>query len=167
MGQHPIAVKTIIVGLGNPILGDDGIGWKIAQEIEDHLKNTRDISINNIQCIDIQLLSNGGISLMEHLVGYNRAILIDAISTHSQPVGEIIRTNLESFQFPECGYISSAHDTSLKTALELGKRMGLDLPDEIYIIGIEIENIYEFSDVLSPSVSSAIPNAVQYVLDLI
>ena len=65
-------MKTMVIGLGNPILGDDGVGWKVAEEVRKQLPC--DMSVN------VDCLSVGGISLMEHLIGYDRAILIDAFA---------------------------------------------------------------------------------------
>ena len=60
-------MKTLVVGLGNPTLGDDGVGWKVAEEIEQHLPHGQSIAVDR--------LSLGGISLMEHLIGYDRTIV--------------------------------------------------------------------------------------------
>ena len=60
---------TLVVGLGNPILGDDGVGWRVIDEL-DELEHD-DASLQQA-CV-------GGVSLMELLVGYRRAIIVDAI----------------------------------------------------------------------------------------
>jgi hydrogenase maturation protease len=59
---------------------------------------------------------------------------------------------------------ASAHDTSLVTALDMGRRMGLSLPKEISIFAIEVENVTEFSDHSTPRVTEAIPAVVKAVL---
>jgi len=65
--------KTIVIGLGNPILTDDGVGVKIAYELE------RAIGPNLPSNLTITEASVGGLRLMELLIGYDRAILVDAI----------------------------------------------------------------------------------------
>ena len=72
------AMKIIVVGLGNPILGDDGVGWKVAEEFAN-------IDPFKSRSIDVDYLSVGGLTLMEHMVGYQHAILIDAIQTGKHP----------------------------------------------------------------------------------
>jgi hydrogenase maturation protease len=155
--------STIIVGLGNPILGDDGIGWRIAEEVEKQLildpKLAKDI--------DVECLALGGLSLMEHLVGYQRAILIDAMNIGIGPQGSIHCFALDELPDYAGGHLTSTHDTSLPTALSMGSSMGALLPDEITIIGIESANVYDFSEELTPPVAEALPTAVKTVLDLI
>ena len=80
-------MKTLIVGLGNPILGDDGIGWKVAEEMEKHLTEGAPV--------EVMCLSLGGISLMEHLIGYDHVILVDAFEMDA-PVGFDLGIEVES-----------------------------------------------------------------------
>ena len=151
-------MKSLVVGLGNPILGDDGVGWKIAEEVKKHL--TPDLPVY------IDFLSLGGISLMEHLIGYERAILIDAV-TSDQEIGSVIVSNLNEMPDYSAFHITSAHDTSLQNALKLGKSMGVSLPKEIIVVGIATDHIYDFSEALSPAVARAIPKATEIVINLL
>ncbi len=152
-------MKTLVVGLGNPILGDDGIGWRIAQE----LQNAGNLPMD----VDVAFLAVGGISLMEALVGYKRAIIIDAIVTHQAPVGTISRLILENLPDMSSGHLSSAHDTSLQNALQMGRELGVQLPDEIIVVAIESQKVYEFSETLTQPVSAAIPDAVRLIKSLL
>ena len=151
-------MKTIIIGLGNPILGDDGVGWKIAEELKKHL--SPDLPIH------VELLSLGGLSLMEHLIGYERAILIDAIASDLEP-GSIITAKLSELPDVSALHTTSAHDTSLQNALKLGKSMGADLPEDVTVVGIATNRVYDFSEELSLPVSQAISKATQIVIDLL
>ena len=60
--------------------------------------------------------------------------------------------------------MTAAHDTSLQTALQLGRTMGASLPDDIRIVGIEAERVYDFSEELSPEIAAAVPQALRLVL---
>jgi hydrogenase maturation protease len=151
-------MKTIIVGLGNPILGDDGVGWKVAEELKKHL--SPDMPIH------VELLSLGGLSLMEHLIGYERAILIDAIDSDLEP-GSIITSKLSELPDVAAFHTSSAHDISLQNALKLGKSMGADLPEQVTVVGIATNHVYDFSEELSRPVSQAISKATRIVIDLL
>lgn len=159
IGTYIITLKTLIVGLGNPILGDDGVGWRIAQELQ--------IAGNLPSDADVICLAVGGISLMESLVGYKRAIIIDAIVTHKAPIGTIRRLKLEDLTDPSSGHLSSAHDTSLQNALRIGHDLGIQLPDEIVVLTIESQKVYDFSEDLTPAVSAAIPNAISNIMELL
>lgn len=151
-------MKTIVIGLGNPILGDDGVGWVVARDVEKRLDPEAGI--------DVDCLSLGGISLMEHLIGYDRAILIDAFLTR-QKEGSIVTGRLEDLPNTSAFHLTSAHDMSLQQAIILGRKMGAKLPEEIMVVGISAKHIYDFSEDISPSVSRAIPKAVQLVVKLL
>jgi hydrogenase maturation protease len=157
---HP---KTLIVGLGNPILGDDAIGWRVAERIQTRLA----LEPAGAPGLVVDCLALGGLSLMERLVGYERAIIIDAITTGQGPPGAVSCFPLESLPDHSAGHTTAAHDTSLATAITLGRTMGAALPDHITIVAVEAEQVYDFSEELSPEIAAAIPQAEQVVLDLI
>ena len=152
-------MKTLVIGLGNPILGDDGVGWQIAHELQQIKPIPSDVTI---ECLGI-----GGISLMEALIDYDRAILIDAIVTRQSPIGSINHVKLEDLPNPSLGHMSSAHDTSLLNALHMGQSLGAHLPEDISVVTIESQNVYEFSERLTPAVAAAIPEAIRIILDLL
>ncbi|MEZ4515994.1 MAG: hydrogenase maturation protease [Chloroflexota bacterium] len=147
---------TLVIGLGNPILGDDGIGWCVA-----------DVVASLAPDVEVDFLSLGGLSLMERLIGYRRAIIIDAIQTRHGQCGDIHIMPLDVLPDFSAGHTTAVHDTSLRTAINLGQSMGADLPSEVIVVGIEAERIYDFSDELSPPVEAAISIAAQAVLNLL
>jgi hydrogenase maturation protease len=155
--------STIVVGLGNPILGDDGIGWRVAEKVLEHLSANLEIARD----VDVVCLSLGGISLMENLIGYQRAVLVDAIQLDQGPHGSVHVFQLDKLPDHACGHLSSSHDTSLQTALTLGRSMGAVLPEEIIVVGIESTCVYDFSEELTPLVAAAVPEAVKHVFELI
>jgi hydrogenase maturation protease len=152
-------VKTLVVGLGNPILGDDGIGWQIAQTLQHVKEIPSDVSI---ECLAI-----GGISLMEELIDYDRAILIDSIVTHQVPVGTVTCFKLGDLPNMTSGHMSSAHDTSLVDALQMGRSLGANLPEDITIVTVESQKVYEFSEEMTPPVEAAVPPALKIIQDLL
>lgn len=161
--------STLIIGLGNPILGDDGIGWSVAQEIENQLSSLdtqthlRELP-KNLQIIKLSL---GGLRLMEMMIGFDYAILIDAISTGTYPPGTIVVFPLNQLPNHSVGHLTSSHDTSLQNALKIGRSLGTKLPDKITVVGIEIDITYDFSDELSEPINASIPEATKKVMELI
>jgi hydrogenase maturation protease len=151
-------MKTIVIGLGNPILGDDGVGWKVAEEIKKQLPVDSHV--------DVACLSLGGISLMEHLIGYERAILIDAFAL-DEPLGSILILKLSDLPNYSAYHTTSAHDASLQHAIELGKSMGAQLPDDVEVVGIATKRVHDFSEELSTPVADAVPFAAHIVIDLL
>jgi len=167
--------KILVIGLGNPILGDDGVGWKVAEEVKAHLPSPRlrHPSPNGRgdggegSTIEVECLSLGGLSLMEHLLGYERAIIVDSMETGQGPAGSVRTFPLASLPDPMSGHSASAHDTSLMTALKTAEVIGADIPRRVDVVAIEAQNVYDFSEELSPPVAAAVPEAVQAVFDLL
>ena len=100
-------MKTIVIGLGNPILGDDGIGWKVAERSS---SNWRLIRLSMWSFFPRRDQPDGT------PIGYERAILIDAV-TSDQEIGSVIVSNLNEMPDYSAFHITSAHDTSLQTRL--------------------------------------------------
>ncbi len=151
-------MKTLVVGLGNPILGDDGVGWKVAEEAKKLLPVD--------SCVDVEYLSLGGISLMEHLIGYSRAILVDSFAL-DEPIGSILILKLNDLPNYSAYHTTSPHDTSLQNAIALGKAMGAKLPDEVMVVGVATKRIHEFGESLSPPVAEAVSLAAKFVFELL
>jgi hydrogenase maturation protease len=165
-------MKTIIIGLGNPILGDDGVGWKVAEEVKKQLslspfpsspekRDKRDRA-----GIDVQFLSLGGISLMENLIGYDRAILIDAVASEEE-IGSVIVSELTELPDVSAYHLTSVHDLSLQTAIKLGKTMGAVLPERVIVVGIATHLVHDFGEELSLPVSQSIAKAARIVIELL
>ena len=150
-------MKTLILGLGNPILTDDGIGVLVAESVRYQLPADTPIDINEV--------SVGGLTLMESMIGYDRVILIDALQHKYGKPGDIHRMTLADLKtISPTQHTASPHDANLITALEMGRRMGLHLPQDVVIYAIEVENISEFSDQPTPSVAAAIPWVTDAIL---
>jgi len=146
-------MKTLVLGLGNSILSDDGVGIKVAQELSEKLRDPQ---------VTIAESSLAGISLLDFVVGYDQVIIIDAIQTKEENVGQIHRMGLEDFSFSK--HLSSPHQINLVTALELGKMLNLEIPQKITIFAVEAKDVTTFSEKCTPEVQQAIPKVVQMVL---
>ncbi len=154
-------MQTLIVGLGNPVLGDDGVGWRVAERVIQELQRQS----YDRELVDVICLSVGGLSLMEHLVGYERAILVDAIDTGQGSPGSVSTYNFNELPNPGAGHTSSTHDTTLQAAIEMGRSIGLELPEKITIIAVNIHVDYTFTESLTPQVAATVPLAAQKVLE--
>jgi hydrogenase maturation protease len=152
-------VKTLVIGLGNPILGDDGVGWKVAERVS--------AIINHHTCVEVDCVSLGGLSLMERMLGYQRVILVDSMKTGQGAVGNVRVLPLLALPNPMASHSASAHDTSLMSALQVARSMGADVPERVDVVVIESGNIYDFSEELSPKVAAAVPVAVHKILELL
>lgn len=150
--------KTLVIGLGNPILTDDAAGIKVARAL-----HAGPLPAG----VDVAELSVGGLALMEAMVGYERAVLIDAIKTRGGAPGQVYTLALDDL--PGTLNTASAHDVNLATALATGRRLGAPLPEDadIHIIAIEAEDVLTFGEQCTPAVEAAIPVAARRVLALL
>jgi hydrogenase maturation protease len=145
--------KTLVLGLGNPILCDDGVGNAVARELEKQLDPA---------VATVAEASLGGLNLLDLMVGYERVIIIDAIQTEGGKPGQIYRFGPETLKTTR--YTASPHDVNLPTALELGKKLGLAMPREIVIFAVEVEDTVNFREECTPAVAAAIPICVEMVM---
>jgi hydrogenase maturation protease len=146
--------QTVVVGLGNPILSDDGVGIQVAALVRQQLQSEMDIEVITVYA--------GGLRLMEAIAGYRRAIIIDAMKSGQQPAGSIRVFPLAAASGTR--HTFCAHDGDLGTILTLARDLGLAIPQEITIIGIEALEMEIFSEELSPAVRAALPAAVAAVV---
>jgi hydrogenase maturation protease len=156
--------RTLILGLGNPVLGDDGAGWHVADLVR---TQAQALDVGWRRDVEFDSVSVGGLSLMERVLGYDRVILIDAMQTGLETAGQVRVWRLDELPNPGAGHSSSAHDATLMTALEFARATGAEIPARIEVVGIEAVKVVEFSDALTEAVSSAVPQAARTVWDLL
>jgi hydrogenase maturation protease len=149
---------VLVLGLGNPILTDDGVGVRVADAVRARLPAGAPVELREV--------SIGGLALMEHMVGHERVILIDAIQSEGGQPGAIRRMTLDDLrEMSPTQHSASPHDASLVTALDTAGRMGFTLPSEVIIFAIEVTNVTDFGDRPTPAVAQAIPRVTRSVLD--
>ena len=153
----------LVVGLGNPILGDDGVGWRIVEQVEAAFDGK---GVDGRE-IEFEYYSLGGLSLMERMEGYRDVIVVDSILTGKRPKGTIYSLPLSNLPDFSYGHTTAIHDASLSTALEVGRSMGLVLPEDVWIVAVEAELVYDFSEELSPEVERSVPRAVGVVKNIL
>ncbi len=146
-----------MLGIGNEILTDDGIGPKLIHDLDknqfpDH--------------IVYQNASLGGLELLEIIKDFDTVFIIDAIRTLKNDPGTVYCYTPDDFK--ETLHLSNLHDINFLTALELGRRTGMKIPSSITIIAIEIEEDRVFSNSFSPVIQKCYPeilSTVQHMLE--
>ncbi len=151
-----MTMKTLVIGLGNPILTDDGVGVHIARRVS--------ALLDPDSGVDVIEASVGGLQLMEAMIGYERVVIIDAIMTPGGIPGAVYELGLD--RLPGTLNTSSAHDTNLPTALAVGRRLGAPLPadENVHIIAVEAVDVLTFGENCTPPVAAAIPKATKLAL---
>jgi hydrogenase maturation protease len=149
-------MKKLVLGIGNPILGDDGVGFHVIAELEKD-PPPGDVSFSSVDV--------SGLALLDQVVDYDAVVIVDAIMTEGGKAGTVYRLGLDNFRPSK--HTISPHDTDLPTALALGRLMKLKIPENISIVAIEIPPVYEFSQSLSPEVTSAVHGAAALVRQIL
>lgn len=146
-------MKTIVLGVGNPILRNDGVGVHVAEELKKMI-NRPDVKIDSA--------FTGGMNLLDMIVDHDRAILIDAVKRSDRKPGDVDMLPIgELSAFHTC----NPHDVSLPQAIELAKRLGeKGIPKDIRLVGINIGELScEFGEELSGEIAKAVPKAAKIV----
>ena len=145
--------KILILGLGNPILCDDGVGNAVARELEGRI---------DPKIATVVEASIGGLDLLDLFADYKRVIIIDAIKTEGGKAGQIRRLDVATLSGTR--HTASPHDVNMATALELGKKLAMKMPAIIDIYAIEAEDTESFSESCTPAVAAAIPECVKMIM---
>lgn len=149
-------MKTLVLGIGSPIMSDDAIGLRTLQELEKM----------NLENVDLQEACTSGLDLIEVMIGYDKVIIIDAIINYSNEPGKVMILDADAFSDSVHGV--NAHEANIPSTIALGKKLAPDtFPHDIRFIAIEAKDVFTVSDEMSPELEAALPVAVETVLRLI
>lgn len=161
-GEHPLdeptapvpdefaTGKTVVLGLGNPYLRDDGVGIAVAKELQNRGLGERTI-VRVHQAFDLWLLSE--------FSGASRLVVVDAVKSGSVP-GTVTEYEVAPRQGP-LSSLPGLHSLELHDLVDFASRTGL-LTCPVTIIGVEPGDC-GVGEGLSPEVEQAIPEAVALV----
>ncbi len=148
--------RTLVLGIGSPIVTDDAIGFRIVDQL-------RTMALDDI---DLEEASISGLDLIELMLDYQLVIVVDAIVTNNYAPGTVMVLGEESFHATIHG--TNPHEVNVGTALELGRKLEPDrMPKEIFFVAVEVNDVWTVGDTMTPEVEDALPEAVQTVIDLI
>lgn len=144
------APKTLVLGLGNILMADEGVGVHVVRAIEKHLLPP------NVECLDG---GTGGFILLEPMQAAGRIIMIDA-AADGNPIGTVTSTTPRfSRDYPPT---LTAHDVGIKDLLDLFYM--LDGGREVTLYAITIDPLQPISLELSAEVAKAADEAVERLL---
>ncbi|HEY7026061.1 MAG TPA: HyaD/HybD family hydrogenase maturation endopeptidase [Gemmatimonadales bacterium] len=152
MTKKPDSVSTLVLGLGNPLMGDDGIGLAILNRLR------AEWEFEGVELVDG---GTWGMQLLPMIEDADRLVLLDAIRTGAPP-GTV--TELQRDELPR--YLShklSPHQIDLREVLALAELRGR-LPQYTVAIGAEPERV-ELSLALSPTVEGNLDEVIRTVVD--
>jgi len=144
--------KLVIIGVGNLLLKDQGVGVHVAQEL---------MKRNLPQGVKVFDGGVAGMGLLDLLPEAKKVVLIDAVHMNLEP-GAVVRFTPEEVRFQSEKIKLSAHDLGVMEVLELAKALN-QCPPEVIVIGIQPQEISWGTD-LTPAVQNSLPKVVEAVL---
>ena len=146
---------TLVIGLGNSLRGDDGVGVRVAQTLAEQVLPP------GVEVIDGGMQGLGIVNLME---GRQRVIVVDAADV-GRPPGQFVRFTLDEARLLGDDQHLSVHAAGLRDALLLAQALKM-LPDEVIIFGVQPANL-DWESTLSPQVEAILPDLIEAVLALL
>jgi hydrogenase maturation protease len=130
--------RTLVLGMGNPYLRDDAVGIVLAACMRERFGDAPGVTW-------IEKCSAGGLNVLDLVAGHDRLVVLDSIKAGGAP-GDWYRFDGRALR--ETLNLRNVHDTNLATALELGRRLGMRVPDdrEVHVIAVEIADDLTFGE---------------------
>ncbi len=141
----------LVLGLGNTLLGDDGIGIRLIRELRSRLGNDARFEFETTQ--------RAGLYLLDHLLDRSQVILIDAVTAGEKEVGEVCIYNFLSADHPQIACFSP-HYVGLPSVLALGRSHNMPLPQQIWVVGIAVADPQTVRPSLSPPLEEKLAGIV-------
>jgi hydrogenase maturation protease len=142
--------KCVVVGIGNPYLQDDRAGMVVVEMLEKE----------GLGC-QTEVVYTVGFEVMDKIRGFDRAIIVDACMLGNEP-GCILEVTVDDI-FSTHALINS-HAITLGTTLKTGYIcFPEEMPEDIRIMLIEVKEIKEFSQQMSPEVEAAVVTVVERI----
>lgn len=146
--------KCVVIGIGNPYLQDDRAGVVVVEQLEKE----------NLPC-QTEVVYTVGFEVMDKVRGFERAIIVDACKLGNEP-GSILEVTVDDI-FTTHALVNS-HAITLGTTLKTGYIcFPEEMPADIRILLIEVKEIKEFTQQMSPEVEQAVVEVVERIKGLV
>lgn len=176
--------RTLLFGLGNPLLSDDAVGLVLAREVYKTLAHRNglepsgltgeepplgyldlpapEITLPDGEVVGLAEAAVAGVAALDVMCGWERVVLMDSIQTVGGVPGTILRLGRDDFQ--DTVRTASPHDLDLFSALEFGAENGFEVPGEVVIYAIEAQDVLTFHEGLGKVVADAVPEATRRIM---
>jgi len=146
--------RTLILGLGNPVRSDDGVGIHVVDRLRE---------AGPPEGVRLEAAGAAGLAMLDLVAGYERLVVVDAIDAGLEP-GTVLELSMEDLERLTPLHAASSHEADLATTLELGRRLGLPMPAEVAIVAVQAADIVTFAEQCTPEVYAAIDEACALAL---
>ncbi len=102
-----------------------------------------------------------GLSLLDHVAGYDVLLIVDAVQTGRAPIGFVHEIDGDDLKvLPTL----SPHFLGIAETLALGRQLGLDMPAKVKILAVEVTDPFTVSETLSPVLECALPEILKRIV---
>lgn len=151
----PDAPRTLVMGIGNPLMGDEGFGPRVVESLLSHYSLPDGVSV-----LDAGTM---GFTILNLFAEADRILVVDALDGTGYEPGTLVR--LTPADMAPNQVMHSLHDARLTDVLDAARLIGLE--PEVTCIGVQVERIVQWELQLSPVVEAAIPAACDAVVDVL
>jgi hydrogenase maturation protease len=145
--------RVLLLGLGNDILTDDAVGLHIAREVRRRFGDWPNLVV--VECEEM------GLSLLDHIVGFQDLVLVDAVQTKQAAPGFLHEIGLGDLSILPS---MTPHFFGIGEALDLGRRLEMQVPDRVRIFAVEVEDPLTLGTKMTPALTQALPAMVERVI---
>ena len=151
-GEDASSPKTVILGVGNVLLSDEGIGVHVANEL---------FGMELPPGVSVIEGGTDGFSLLNIITEADRLIVVDAVKGGADP-GSIYRFNVDDVRSVPSGFRTSVHQVGILEVIDLSGLIGKT--PKTTVIGVEPKS-FEMSLELSPEIKEKIPRIIELVFE--
>jgi len=138
----------VVLGLGNPVLCDDGVGLAVVRVLRDLLNR------EPILGVDVLASTRAGFELIDLLRDYRRAILVDCLTLPDPQPGRVRRLAVDDVA--GSSRLVNVHELSVGMAFRFAERMGIAMPTDVEILAVEAADTWTIAEGLTPAVQAAV-----------
>jgi hydrogenase maturation protease len=146
-------LKTLVLGLGNDLYGDDGVGLQVVRLLEEERAAGR-CPGEPAGATDFAASSLCGLALLEVIAGYEALVIVDTIQRSDPVAGRVAILDLADVRDVPG---PSPHYISVPQTLALGRSLGLKMPEVVKIIAVEATNMHCLGEGLSDAMRLRLP----------
>ena len=143
-------IRTRILCIGNEIMGDDALGFHVAERLKDV----------GIERVEIVYTSVAGFELLDLVTGRDELIVVDTIQTGRAAPGTIFEIGEGDLgDFPA----GALHGIGLSDVLAAGRKLGMPVPDNVTIFAVEAADALTVGGEMHPDVRAAVIGVVRRI----
>ena len=144
-------MSTLVLGLGNTLLRDDGIAVRVIEELRKQSPDSEEM--------EFRTSALSGLALVDEILGFNKVVIVDAVQSETHNIGEVFP--IQEAELSRHARGASPHFVGLATLLHYCRSYGLTAPEKMHILGIEVQDPFSFDEKLSNEMEAVLPDITE------